>query len=228
MKVCSVLVIIFMFFNANGQTKVDSLSVDENFLEDQFYLGITYNFLVNQPNDVSQRNLSYGLQAGVIKDIPLSKDRKVALGVGLGYALNTYYSNLKATEGASGISYSVLGGDDDYTRNKLESHLIEMPLEFRWRNATVDNYKFWRIYTGFKLGYVFSTRSKIVSDLGDASFYNTDSQKFVYGLTFSLGYNTFNLHAYYGFNDLFKDGVSVNGEAIVVKPLRIGLIFYIL
>ncbi|WP_298502241.1 porin family protein [uncultured Maribacter sp.] len=228
MKFFNLLLLILFFISTQGQNKVDSLRLDSSFLEDQVYLGVTYNFLVNQPNDdVGQRNLSYGLQAGFIKDIPLSKDRNVALGLGLGYAINTYYSNLRATEIGSDIEYSIVSSKD-YKRNKLESHLIEMPLEFRWRNATPSNYKFWRIYAGFKLGYVVSSRSKIVSDLGDDSFYNKDTEKLVYGLTFSLGYNTFNFHAYYGLNSLFKDNVLINGDPILMRPLRIGLIFYIL
>lgn len=228
MRVIFLLITSFVIFNVHGQTKVDSLEIYDRFFEDQLYLGVTYNFLVDQPNDVNQQNLSYGLQGGFIKDIPLTKNRRIALGVGLGYALNTYYSNLKATENTSGISYSILDSDDNYKRNKLESHLIELPIEIRWRNATPEDYKFWRVYAGIKLGYVVSTRSKFVGDDYNDSFYNKDAQKLLYGLTFSFGYNTFNLHAHYSLNNLFKDNVSVNGEQIVMKPFRIGLIFYIL
>lgn len=228
MRVIYLVISFLLLFNVNGQTKVDSLQLDDNFLEDQLYLGVTYNFLVDQPNDVNQQNLSYGLQGGFIKDIPITTDRRVALGIGLGYALNTYYSNLSATETTSGTTYSILDGDDNYKRNKLESHLIELPLEVRWRNANAKDYKFWRVYAGVKLGYAFSTRSKIVRDIGNASFYNNDTQKFLYGLTFSFGYNTFNLHAHYSLNNLFNDTATVNGEQIVMRPFRIGLIFYIL
>ena len=40
--------------------------------------------------------------------------------------------------------------------------MIEMPIEFRWRNSTASSYKFWRIYAGAKLGYVAGARSKAV------------------------------------------------------------------
>ena len=45
---------------------------DRKYLEDQFYLGVTYNFLMDLPEEAEQRNLSYGLQGGFIKDIPLN------------------------------------------------------------------------------------------------------------------------------------------------------------
>ncbi|MDB2607061.1 PorT family protein [Zobellia sp.] len=210
------------------KTGIDSTLVEPRYFEDQFYIGITYNFLLNQPDDVSQRNLSYGLQAGFIKDIPLNQSRTTAVGLGLGYGVYSYYSNLKAQETSTGVSYSVLD-DSDFNRNKIETHMLEVPLEFRWRNSTASEYKFWRVYAGAKFGYTFGGRSKIVpSDTPKTSFYNDDIRNFQYGLTFNFGYNTFNLHAYYSLSNLFNDGVVLEGESLNSKPLRIGLIFYIL
>ncbi|RKR14162.1 outer membrane protein with beta-barrel domain [Maribacter vaceletii] len=220
--------LVFSSFFVNAQKEIDSTFVDPNFLEDQFYIGVTYNFLVNKDNAINQRNLSYGLQGGFIKDIPLNKSRKLALGVGLGYALNNYYSNLRATETDSGIEYSILTNTGNYKRNKIESHVIEMPLEFRWRNATGTDYKFWRIYAGLKLGYVLSTRSKYIGNIIRSSFYNKDTSNFQYGVSFNFGYNTFNIHMHYSLSNLFNDSTVLNGESINMKPLRVGLIFYIL
>ncbi len=206
----------------------ESVQEDDRYLEDQFYIGITYNFLLQQPDGVKQRSLSYGLQAGFIKDIPLTRYRTTALGVGLGYGVYSYYSNLLATETGGSSNYSVIGEGTDFTRNKVEAHMLELPVEFRWRNSTASEYKFWRIYTGIKLAYVVGARSKFVSDTGSITFTNTDLSKFQYGLTFNMGWNTFNIHAYYALNDLFNDTVQVNGENIAMRPLRLGLIFYIL
>lgn len=219
-----VLLFILLSFSSFGQTTNDSIST-QRYFEDQFYLGLSYNFLLNIPEGSNQRNLSYGLQAGVIKDIPLNRSGTKAIGVGAGLALNSYYSNLVADFSNDEITYSI---DDDITRSKLETHLLEFPLEFRWRNSTVEEYKFWRIYTGIKAAYIVGARSKFVSDTSSEGFYNTDLSKFQYGLTLSFGYNTFNLHAYYALTDLFDGSATVNGEVLQYRPLRIGLIFYIL
>ncbi|MDO1499205.1 outer membrane beta-barrel protein [Winogradskyella maritima] len=77
------------------QIQTDTLLVDNRYLEDQFYLGLTYNFLLEKPDAVSQSNLSYGLQGGLIKDIPLNEERNIAMGLGVGYGYYTYYSNLR-------------------------------------------------------------------------------------------------------------------------------------
>ena len=201
---------------------------DKNYLEDQFYIGLSYNFLLNKPDGVSLRNLSYGLQGGFIKDIPISIQRDIAIGIGLGYGVNSYYTNLLVSEIEGGFQYEVIG-DINFKRNKIETHLIEMPIELRWRNSTATDYKFWRIYTGVKLGYIVGSRSKVVSDTQTNSFYNTDTRNFQYGLTLNFGYNTFNIHAYYALNDLFEDDVvTTTGESVGFSPLRIGIIFYIL
>ena len=202
---------------------------DPFYREDQFYLGLTYNLLTKRPEGISQSNLSYGLQLGFIRDMPVNQSRTVALGIGLGYAVNSYYSNLRAISEGASIEYITVVDASNYRRNKVETHLIEMPLEFRWRSSTPEEYKFWRIYGGVKLGYVVGSRSKFVTDSYTDSFYNPDTENFRYGLTLNVGYNTFNLHAYYGLNALFEDGVTdQQGRALEMVPLRLGLIFYIL
>ncbi|MEK6152107.1 porin family protein [Flavobacteriaceae bacterium 3-367] len=214
---------------SNAQENEQTGLVDTSYLEDQFYIGLTYNFLSNKPDNVSERNLSYGLQLGFIKDMPINTRRNIALGLGLGYAVNSYYTNLLATESGDGFVYTILESGADFNRNKVETHLVEMPLEFRWRTSTPLDYKFWRVYTGVKLAYVVGGRSKFVSELQNTSFFNTDLRKFHYGLTLNFGYNTFNVHAYYALNKLFEDDVQItDGTAIEVRPLRIGIIFYIL
>ncbi|WP_036151817.1 porin family protein [Maribacter forsetii] len=219
-----VLLFCLVTFYSNAQLVTNSVE-EERYFEDQFYIGLSYNFILNHPEGSNQRNLSYGLQAGIIKDLPLNRAGTKAIGIGAGLALNSYYSNLVADISDDEISYSI---NDDITRSKLETHLIEFPLEFRWRNSTAEEYKFWRIYGGIKAAYVLGARSKY--DLDDISegFKNTDLTKFQYGLTLSFGYNTFNVNAYYSLTELFDGNASVNGEVLQYRPLRIGLIFYIL
>lgn len=211
-----------------GQTLSDDGASRERYLEDQFYLGVTYNFILNKPEGLKQRNLSYGLNAGFIRDIPLNESGTKALGIGLGLALNTYYSNLVVAEADGKFSYELVDNDPEFRRSKLETHAVEFPLEFRWRNSTPEEYRFWRVYAGIKAAYVIGARSKLVTDNLKDSFFNTDVNDIQYGLTVNLGYNTFNIHAYYALSDLFKSSETVNGEAIGFRPLRIGIIFYIL
>ena len=219
--------LFFLCFFAGGLAQGTS-APDTEYLEDQFYVGVTYNFIRNKPNDITQRNLSYGLQGGFIKDMPLNPSRTRALGIGFGYAVNSYYSNMQAIKTEGTINYSQVDNNINLKRSKLENHLIELPIEYRWRNSNPEEYKFWRIYTGVKLGYVFASRSKYVSDIEKISFSNGDVRQFQYGLTFSFGWNTFNAHVYYSLSNLFEDNITFDGELIEIKPLRVGFVFYIL
>lgn len=224
---CIAVLSLFTFY-VQAQVYDDDDLRGTKYLEDQFYFGLGYNFLLNKPEDVIQRSLSYNLQTGYIKDIPLNEKRNVALGIGLGYGVNSYYTNLVATKNAGVITYNFFDGEG-FRRSKFETHAIELPFEFRWRTSTDLEYKFWRIYVGFKLAYLFARTSKLVTDDISDSFSNDDIQDLQYGIMLNFGFNTWNIHAYYGLNPLLKENVTLeNGDALELRALRIGVIFYIL
>lgn len=204
-----------------------TFDIDENYLEDQFYAGLAYNFLGDRIDDIIQRNFSYNLHLGFIKDLPLNQKRNFAVGIGLGYAANSYYTNLLATETDQGIVYEI-PESIDFNRGKFETHAIEMPFEIRWRTSNPIDYRFWRVYAGAKLSYNFSGKSKYVFEDSKNSFSNNDINDWNYGLTLNVGYNTFNVHFYYGLNHLLDDNTGLNGDSITLRPIRIGVIFYIL
>lgn len=205
-------------------------SIGVKYLEDQFYAGIAYNFLTNLPEDGIQRNLSYNMEFGLIRDIPINANRNFGLGLGLGYATNSYYSNIIVEESSVSKVYRFSVVNDDLRRTKFETHSLVFPFEIRWRTSNAADYKFWRIYTGIKTEYLFSRRSisKFNGDTGELNFSNEDISQWQYGLTLNFGYNTWNIHFYYSLNPLLEDSALLDGEPIKIRPLRVGVIFYIL
>ncbi|OMP31967.1 porin family protein [Mangrovimonas sp. DI 80] len=212
------------------QVLSDSVVVDTKYREDQFYAGVTYNWLVKEPSGLSQTGFSYGLHLGFVRDMPINKRRNVAFGLGLGFAFNNYRQNMAIiNEPNRGFSYSIIDDSENpYSKNKFSTYVIEVPFEIRWRTSTAQSYSFWRIYTGFKLGYVFYDTSRYEGSLGTFKYKNNDDfNAFQYGLTLSAGYDDFNLHLYYGLNSIFGD-VRVDNEALDMTTLKIGLMFYFL
>jgi len=210
-----------------AQQDIQAISLEDNhYLEDQFYAGVGFNFVLNLPEEAVLRNFSYAIQLGFIKDLPINQKRNFGFGLGVGYGVNSYYSNISATENAGTISYAIVE-NDSFDRSKFETHAIEFPFEVRWRNSTPDDYKFWRIYGGVKASYLFSRRSKFVSSSGNFGFQNPNIARWQYGATLSFGYNTWNIQLYYALNNLLEEG-ELNNTSIEIKPLTIGLIFYIL
>ena len=221
--------IIFLGQKCLSQETNDKL-VDSLYKEDQFYVAITYNLLGNIPSKISQNSFSTGFHFGYIKDMPINEKRNVALGLGLGYSANSFNHNLHIREDNIGVvNYSILEDSDTYTKNKFSMHLVEVPFEFRWRTSDATEYKFWRIYTGFKFGYLLANTTKYRGDLGNDKFRNVkDFNTFQYGLTLSVGYNTWNLHLYYALNPVFSSDALLNGNAIDLNAIKVGLMFYIL
>lgn len=225
----SSILFYFSLFVLQGQIYQDDEFSDAPYFEDQFYIGFGFNLQTNLPSNVDQRSFPYNLQTGFIKDIPFTKKARTALGIGLGYATNSYFSNIQAAETVSGIVYSRISENEDFIRSKLETHAIELPVEFRWRTSTATDHKFWRVYPGFKLAYAFARSSRFLTDETSTRFRNQDIQDLQYGLTLNIGYNTFNISAYYGLNPLLEEGVVLDtGEPFELSVLRIGVIFYIL
>ncbi|WP_299776833.1 porin family protein [uncultured Formosa sp.] len=214
---------------------LDSLTViDSLYKEDQFYFSITYNILSQLPSGIDQTGFSLGLHAGFIKDMPLNKQRNIALGIGLGYSYSSYNQNLGIIKDDDNVAnYFVL--DDsyefDYSKNNFYLHMLELPIEFRWRTSTPSDYRFWRVYAGFKVGYVFSHITNFQGEVGHLRYTDIEGfNNFQYGLTLSAGYNTWNFYVYYALNPIFNDDVKtvVNQDPVKMTAIKLGLIFYLL
>jgi len=226
-------ILYILFFISFGlytySQEIETTEVDSLYKEDQFYAGITYNILGNKPDKLSQFGFSLGFHIGYIKDMPINKNRNVALGLGLGYSANSFNQNLQISESESGYNYAILEDASLYTKNRFSVHLFEMPFEFRWRTSTPKEYEFWRIYTGFKVGYVFANTAKYRGVSGGENLRQVkDFNEFNYGLTLCIGYNTWNFYAYYALNPIFSKNVLVDDQILEMNAIKIGLMFYIL
>lgn len=232
MKYITVVIMALLGWIVIGQSKPnrDNKVLDENYREDQFYISITYNVLNKRSSSVTQTGFSPGLHFGFIRDMPINPRRNLAIGIGLGLSANTYNQNLSIIENANTIEFTVY--DDrvvNVARNRFSTYLLELPIEFRWRTSTATEYSFWRIYTGFKFGYMFYNNSVLKSSVGDARLENLDAfNRFQYGITLSAGFNTWNAHFYYNLSTLFDNQSQINGQPIEISAFKIGLIFYIL
>lgn len=224
--------VLLFLFSIQLCLSQDSLSVDidDRYREDQFYASITYNLLADNPSSISSTDFSTGFHFGFIRDMPINKKRNWSVGLGFGISANSYNQNLYITETSTGIAFT--DSDNSFgnvSKNKFTTYLIDLPLEFRWRTSNATDYKFWRIYPGFKFSYLVFSSSRLESELQDIKLSNIDAfNRLQYGLTLSAGYGTWNFQIYYGLNPIFDDTSLLNGQSIDSKAVRVGIIFYIL
>jgi hypothetical protein len=117
----------------------------------------------------------------------------------------------------------------EYDTNRFTLQSIEAPLQFRWRTSTPESHKFWRIYTGLRLGYVYYFHSTFEQPGNSVSQTKVpEFDRLRLGATFTFGYNTFNFHFYYSLNSFFNDDARINGEEFDLRTFQVGLMFYIL
>ena len=213
-----------------AQDTIPKFPVDSLYREDQFYIGVTYNVPLNLPSGGNIRGLSGGIQFGFLRDMPINKQRNVAIAIGAGLAIDQLGENLFIGETTNDETiFRVLDGNVDYTRNRFNMAIIEAPVEFRWRTSTPSSYKFWRVYGGFRVGYAYyykATFKQSGNTVNQTKIPEFDPLRL--SATLSLGYNTFNFFASYSINPFFKDAVTIEGESVDMRVLKVGLLFYIL
>lgn len=226
-----ILFFIVRFAPVHGQEVITQDSIiDQKYREDQLYVAITFNLLVNKPEGISQNGFSGGLHFGIIRDMPLNKRRNWAIGIGAGLSMNTYNENLFIGERNNEETiFRVIPPNLEYSKNWLSTYQLEIPLQLRWRTSTASIFNFWRIYTGLQLGYVYAYKANFEQQ--DNQVIQTDIpelERYKLGANFAFGYGTFNFYFYYSFTPFFKNALTESRQSIELNTFKLGLVFYIL
>ncbi len=203
-----------------GIAQVDSLST--KYREDQFYISIGLQLLQENIRGFKQNGFSNNFQVGLVRDIPLNSKGSVAMGLGLGYAYNRLFSNLRLQTETKYTSFSV----EENEKNLQTYSSLVVPLSFRYRTSTADRTDFWRLYGGIKYKLNFS--AKFRSSEGKAIKYNF-IRKNNAAVFLSLGFNTWNLFFEYDLKSIYTSRAQLtSGARIDLHSYQLGLIFYIL
>lgn len=214
---------------SQAQQSMDS--IDTKYREDHFYIGVTYNLLLNKPGAAQTRGLSGGINFGYLRDIPINKRRNIAVALGLGMSFDEYGNTLFVGETAEDTSiFTVLDASKvDYDRNRFSTAMLEVPLELRWRSSTADKYRFWRLYMGVRAGYVYWYKAAFKQPGNNVNQTNiAEFENLRLGATLSFGYNNVNFFGYYGLTPFYKNAITTNGVPVDMTSLKLGLLFYIL
>lgn len=222
------------FFKGYSQEEVFSIDtlhvkIDSLYREDQFYAGLNYNSLLEKPSGVSQEKISFGFSVGFLRDMPINKNRTFAMATGIGFSFNNYLQNMSIMGTSHNPVYGVIPSNVNYDKNRFEQLRVEVPLEFRWRDSTPQEFQFFRIYGGFKLSYLLLDKSVYEDEIQKVVIKNNkDFEDFLYGVYLSVGYSAFNLQVHYALNSFFKSSAQIDSNQITMNALSIGVVFYIL
>ena len=220
---CRILFCLLFFLNANAAF---SQEIDEDlYREDQIYINIYYNSLKNGVEEFKENKFSSSINFGFIRDIPLNKSGKFALGIGLGLGFNSYNNNLKINQINNNLDFEFLENQREYDKNKFFSSEIQIPLEIRLRNSSINNYKFWRFYTGIKYSRILSSKYKFDSENIKYQIDDFLLNPNKLGLTLNIGFNTWNIGLYKAIRPFLH---KKNNLSTDLEEFKVGLIFYIL
>ena len=198
--------------------EIKPIEMDSLYREDQFYASLSYNLIQNRPDGFKQFSFSPGISFGVLRDLPISKNRHWAIAPGIGYS----YNNIKQFINSEEIVGATENISSENIRTIITTHSVDFPLEIRWRNSTPSSHSFWRIYTGLKTSYVFNSKLKLETTTESSKESISDEiNRWQYGAYISVGFNTWNPYIYYGLNPIFKEGSKMSN-------FNVGFIFYIL
>lgn len=232
MKILYFSFLLFFCSNAIAQDNLTWLrenKSDSLYREDQFYLGFSFNFLTDLPSEVEQSGFSGGLVFGFIRDMPINIKRNLSVGLGLGFNLNTFGQTLQIQREGDKDNFELLDSDINYNTNRFTTNLVEIPLEFRWRTSDIGKLSFWRVYLGFKFGYVFTSKSVFRGPEESYSFRALDGiNKFRTSATFTFGYGAVNFFVDASLNPVFEGVVDTRGEQVTIRPIKVGLVFFFL
>jgi hypothetical protein len=198
--------------------EIKPIEIDSLYREDQFYASLSYNLVQNRPDGFKQFSFSPGVTFGILRDIPISKNRHWAIAPGIGYS----YNNIKQFINSEEIVGATENTSSENIRTTITTHSVDFPLELRWRNSNPSSHSFWRIYTGLKTSYVFNSKLKLETTTESSKESISDEiNRWQYGAYISVGFNTWNPYIYYGLNPIFKEGSKMSN-------FNVGFIFYIL
>lgn len=223
------LIIVAFFLSLQlvaQEEEIDFTAVDSLYREDQFYFNFSFSNVQNVPAGFNQNKISAGISLGFLRDFPINKNRTWAIAAGLGYSYSGMNQNLGIQEVGDKNEYRII--TSGFSKNKLIFHYVDVPIELRWRTSTPQSHKFWRVYTGFKVSYLFFDQYKYQAESTKITRNgNPDLNKLQYGAYMAAGWNTWNAYIYYGLNPIFQSA-SVGSETVKMRHFNIGLMFYIL
>ena len=217
------LLLFLPFFTQLSFTQ--SVISKDFYREDQFYFGSSY-FIQTEPiENFKQNGFSGNFQFGFVRDLPLNNNSTKAIGIGLGYERNFFTSNIQPIETDGNIDYRIVISRFLESKNKISFSSFVIPIEYRWRRSSIDQYKFWRIYTGLKIKKNFP----LYSNPSYGSEITIDEiEDWTTSIYLNAGYNTWNISLEYDLNPILKNKKSSNGENLNISFFRLGLVFYIL
>jgi hypothetical protein len=189
--------------------------------KDRIVVDFNYDSFTHLPKGITQKFYSFGGNVFFMWDYPFGYG-PLSVAFGAGFSTHDVHTNGKIVYSIDGKYTSFEPIKTKYNTNKLSLNYFEIPVELRIRTRGDHNFK---VYIGGKAGYAYNTHTKFEDAEGKIKVYKIKNiNPFRYGATFRIGYDRYNLQAFYSLSDLFIEG---GGEANMTPfSVGVGLLLY--
>lgn len=195
-----------------GATTIKRVSVGFSIYQD---------FFMNWPAGMNVRAINQGAGAFATYNIPFGKS-PISFAIGAGIGCHNLYSNTTIDNiRADTISFTPIPDSIGYKKSKLGLTYLDFPLELRYKAKNKFN-----VAIGVKLGYLLDAKTKYKGDNlnGDQIVQKNKKvanvDKFRFGPTLRIGYDWFQVYAYYSVTKIFTKGLGPD-----LYPISVGITF---
>lgn len=204
--------------NAVANTAMGAATHSKDFLVIQLgYVGLT-------GTGASNINTGFNRQFNIafMYDIPLQKTN-FSLAAGLGIGSDHYHLKDQSLDLRNASTTPSFQNTDAYSKFKLATTYLEIPLELRYRQVPENANKGFKVGLGVKIGNLVNAHTRSVSTVNGSKLIEKEASKRLFNTwrfagTARIGYGNFALYGTYTLNSMFKDNGTYD-----VKPYSIGL-----
>jgi len=203
---------------------------------DQIVVNVLSNTWLNAPDNMKLMPISIGAEIYAMTPV-IGKKSSLSLAIGFGFGVNNIHNNSLPYNSIDNTYpynkdstyFSPIPGGYNYTKNKITTAYVDIPIEFRYRTKPNFKKRNFKISLGGKFGYMISNyikycgedfRNSTTKNVKFKEFNIDNITKFRYGAFIRIGYGKINAIINYTLSPLFEDN---KGPEVV--PVSFGLSF---
>jgi hypothetical protein len=189
--------------------------------KDRIVVDFNYDGFTHLPSGIAQKAYSLGGNVFLMWDYPVGYG-PFSLAIGAGFSTHDVHTNGKLVYTANGKYTYFEQITTKFNTNKLSLNYFEIPAEIRMRARGNHNFK---LTLGVKGGYAYNIHTKYEDKEGKIKVYKIKNiNPWRYGVTLRVGYDRYNIQAFYALSELFVKGRGEPG--MVPFSVGIGLLLY--
>lgn len=202
----------------SGSVKADHegiSSIPVSYSRDFLILQLGHDVWSGLPSGISTRGWNRDFNIALLYDFPFQQSHfSFALGLGVSTS-NVFFKNYTLNVADSTSSQLHFTSDSKYSKYKIATTYLEIPLEFRFRQVAQNANKGFKLALGAKLGLNTDAHAKgkrVVAGFPEVEKFKTRRffNPYRVAATARIGWGNFNLYGSYSLTPLFRQNAGLD------------------